>query len=114
MDGPQPGHKARVKTHFPTRLRIMLETNAARDKAEVLLAGLLNAQVAMKQHTTNPVSSRIACPASMDRAIASTRRLIDSLNDALRLAEDDLGDETMSLLDEIDVEPDDGSETGRA
>lgn len=102
MDGLEAKSKEKGRIHFPTRLRIMLETNAARDKAEVLLSGLINAQTAMSRHDVAPVSSRIVSRSSIDRAIASTQRLIDSLNTALDMAQDDLRDDRMSILDEID------------
>jgi hypothetical protein len=102
MDGPDAQSKENGKKHFPTRLRIMLETNAARDKAEVLLSGLINAQTAMSKHDVMPVSDRIVNRSSMDKAIASTKRLIDSLNTALDMAQHDLSDDVMSILDEID------------
>ena len=105
-DSPQPAGCRRV--HFPPRLRAVLETNATRDKAEVLLASLLNAQRVADLQQARPVAgtsaggTRLVSRASMDRAIASTKRLIASLNAALSAAQGDLRDPDLSALDDGD------------
>ncbi|MCC6908408.1 MAG: hypothetical protein IT430_10740 [Phycisphaerales bacterium] len=87
---------------FGSRLRIVIETNAARDKAEVLLASLLSAQQAVDRQEPPPFSGRIVSRQSMDQAISSTKRLIASLNRALEMAQHDLRDTDLALLDELD------------
>ncbi len=92
----------RRPNRFGSRLRIVIETNAARDKAEVLLASLLNAQQAVDRQEPPPFSGRIVSRQSMDQAISSTKRLIASLNQALEMAQTDLRDADLALLDELD------------
>ena len=92
---------ARTK-RFGPRLRVVIETNAARDKAEVLLASLLSAQQAVDRQEPPPFSGRIVSRQSMDQAISSTKRLIASLNHALDMAQHDLRDADLALLDELD------------
>jgi len=87
---------------FGPRLRVVIETNAARDKAEVLLASLLSAQQAVDRQEPPPFSGRIVSRQSMDQAISSTKRLIASLNQALDMAQHDLRDADLALLDELD------------
>lgn len=87
----------------------MLETNKARDKAEILLHELMRAQKAFNQPenpdnvgtTVRGVAQRSE---SVTVAIRSTRRLIDALNRAMDLASDDLDDQDMALLDALDRE----------
>lgn len=88
--------------NFTARQRILLETNAARDKAEALLAGLLNAQQIVDRHEPQPCSARLVSRESMDRAISSTKQLIHMLNAQLDSAQHDLQDEDLSILDELD------------
>ncbi|GEM_PF-5200047 len=94
--------EVRRTNRFGSRLRIVIETNAARDKAEVLLASLLNAQQAVDRQEPPPFSGRIVSRQSMDQAISSTKRLIASLNQALEMAQTDLRDADLALLDELD------------
>lgn len=62
------------------RQRGRLSINLARDKAEVLLAGLIHAQRAFDRCEPPPCCSRIVSRRSMDQAIGSTRRLIMALD----------------------------------
>ena len=94
MDGTNPNR-------FGSRLRVLIETNAARDKAEVLLSSLLNAQQAVDRQQPPPFAGQIVSRRSMDQAISSTKRLIASLNKALEMAQHDLRDSDLDLLDEI-------------
>jgi hypothetical protein len=94
--------EARRTNRFGSRLRVVIETNAARDKAEVLLSSLLNAQQAVDRQEPPPFSGRIVSRQSMDQAISSTKRLIASLNQALEMAQHDLRDADLALLDELD------------
>ncbi|MCL4198787.1 MAG: hypothetical protein KJZ69_14965 [Phycisphaerales bacterium] len=91
----------RKRNRFGSRLRVLIETNAARDKAEVLLSSLLSAQQAVDRQQPQPFAGQIVSRRSMDQAISSTKRLIASLNQALEMAQDDLRDAELDLLDEI-------------
>lgn len=88
---------------FGSRLRVLIETNAARDKAEVLLSSLLSAQQAVDRQQPPPFAGQIVSRRSMDQAISSTKRLIASLNKALEMAQHDLRDADLDLLDELDA-----------
>lgn len=105
---PQPHDDPRS---FSGRQRVLLETNKARDKAEILLQELMRAQRAFNQ-PENPenAGATVRCVAqnseSVTVAIRSTRRLIDALNRALDLASDDIDDEDMAMLDTLDCELD--------
>ncbi len=91
----------RRRKRFGSRLRVLIETNAARDKAEVLLSSLLSAQQAVDRQQPRPFAGQIVSRRSMDQAISSTKRLIASLNQALEMAQQDLRDADLDLLDEI-------------
>jgi hypothetical protein len=93
---------ARRTPSFTPRQRAVLETNAARDRAEILLSGLLHAQRVVEKVKSARDCGRAGSRESMDRAISSTKRLIVSLDRALRMAEDDLRDEAMDVLDAPD------------
>ncbi|TVQ60351.1 MAG: hypothetical protein EA379_08330 [Phycisphaerales bacterium] len=71
--------------------RVLLETNAARDRAEALLRGLLDAKAeSEKQMATfkRPDAYKaVTGKSSIDNAIASTRRLIETLNRELDRAQ---------------------------
>ncbi|MFG0328420.1 MAG: hypothetical protein ACF8PN_00855 [Phycisphaerales bacterium] len=88
---------------FSGRQRILLETNMARDKAEALLAGLINAQRVVDRQTPNDLGGDIVSRESIDRAISTTKRLIATLNESLRGAYDDLSDPELAILDELDA-----------
>jgi len=76
------------------RGRMLLETTAARDKAEALLRGLLDARSRTERRTHMPVSAG----ASIDDAIASTQQMIEALNRTICGITRDLGDD--GVLDE--------------
>ncbi|MBX3364927.1 MAG: hypothetical protein KF866_09195 [Phycisphaeraceae bacterium] len=84
------------------RQRILLETTAARDKAEALLRGLLDAKARSEKHLaesgqTDPLK-KVTGRSAMDNAIASTQRMIDSLNRALAQLKRNLTDEDFEIL----------------
>ena len=86
------------------RQRILQETGVVRDKAEALLRGLMDAKNTSERHLAS-VHERDRMKAltgrsSMDNAIASTRRMIDSLDRTLSQLKSDLSDEDLSLLQE--------------
>ena len=89
---------------FSGRQRIFLETNMARDKAEALLARLLNAQRVLDAQSLPLRRGDIVSRRSMDQAISSTKRIIETMNEELRQACDDLYDDALKVLDEFDAE----------
>ncbi len=90
------------------RQRILLETNALRDKAEALLKGLLEAKRVTERELAKfnrPDAMRMVTGrTSIDDGIASTRRMIETLNRSLAQAKRDLDDEDIALLDDLDAE----------
>ncbi len=84
------------------RERILQETAAVRDKARSLLQGLIEAKCASEQHLSqinqlDPLKRLTGC-SSMDNAISSTRRMIDSLDRAMEQLRTDLTDEDLALM----------------
>lgn len=84
------------------RQRILQETSLVREKAEALLKGLMEAKTVSERHMAEvnqaDALKRLTGRTSMDNAIASTRRMIDSLDRALGSLKKDLTDEDMALL----------------
>ena len=82
--------------------RILLETNAAREKAEALLHGLMDA----KRQTETQLASlkradaykTVTGRSAIDNAIVSTKRLVESLNRAVAQARRE-SDEDLDLSD---------------
>ncbi len=71
--------------------RIVLETNAARDRAEALLQRLLEAKSECEREMSDlrrtDVYKTVTGRSAIENAIASTRRMIDTLNHALEQAQ---------------------------
>lgn len=71
--------------------RVVLETNAARDRAEALLRGLMDAKAESEKQMAafkRPDAYKaVTGKSSIDNAIASTRRLIETLNRELDRAQ---------------------------
>ncbi len=90
--------------------RILLQTNVARDKAEALLEGLLRARTEAQRcpaETNEPPTARVPIASvAMDRAIDATGTLIDRLNRVMVMAEDELNEQVIDLLDEAVAELD--------
>lgn len=84
------------------RQRILQETTQVREKAEALLRGLMEAKTVSEKHLADvrqtDAMKRLTGKSSMDNAIASTRRMIDSLDRALGTLKKDLTDEDLALL----------------
>jgi len=84
------------------RQRILQETTLVREKAEALLRGLMEAKTVSEKHLADvnqaDALKRLTGRSSMDNAIASTRRMIDSLDRALGTLKKDLTDEDVALL----------------
>ncbi len=78
--------------------RLRLRTNALRDRAETLLASLLNAQRAIDRSEPPPVCARIRSRDGMHRAITATKRFIDTLNSVLAADDSTALEEELSAL----------------
>jgi hypothetical protein len=82
--------------------RILLETTAARDKAEALLRGLMDAKATSERHLEQikqPDAMKLVTGKSaMDNAIASTQRMLESLNRALTDLHEGLDEQDLDLL----------------
>ncbi len=80
--------------------RRMLQTNLARDKAEALLEGLKRARAEAEDRIVgadNLDPQRIEQGRhAMQRAIEAAQRMVDSLNSAMDVLDDDLTDENLS------------------
>lgn len=86
-----------------TRQRILREHSAAREKAQTLLRGLLDAKAS--SHRALGDAARPAGPTvcrGLEAAIASTRRLVETYTRTLEALHRDLSDEDLRLLDEPD------------
>lgn len=84
------------------RQRILQETGVVREKAEALLRGLMEAKSTSERHLS-AVHERdrmksLTGRSSMDNAIASTRRMIDSLDRTLGQLKRDLSDDDLALM----------------
>lgn len=89
-----------------TRQRLLLETNALRDKAEALLKGLEDAKRITERELArfNRVDAMecVRGRSSLDQGIVSTRRMIETLNQSLANTEQRFDDDDLALLDEIE------------
>ncbi len=103
------------------RQMILLETNAARDKAEALLRGLLTAkeeaEKQLAEHDQRDPITVVTGESAIDKAINSTRKMIQTLNRRMAEARRDLHDVDMAILDEmadspLDVEGESGTLNG--
>jgi hypothetical protein len=85
--------------------QILLETAATRDRAEALLRTLLDCKAQSERNlaelkqpdTFKSVTGRSA----LDNAIASTQRMVESLNRVINHARKELSEEDLALLDEV-------------
>ena len=97
-----------MSTTMTERQRIMLETNALRDKAEALLKGLVDAKSVTERemarlNRSDPMRL-VTGKTSIDDGISSIKRMIETLNRSLAQARRDLDDDDIALLDELDAE----------
>lgn len=82
--------------------RIVLQTNLARDKAEVLLQGLIEVRDQATEQSCEVLTATGGQPIgreTLDRAIESARRVISQLNRAMEMAELGLSEEAGDALD---------------
>lgn len=82
-----------------------LQTNIARDRAEALLEGLVEVREHARRQYREAVSEskrifRADPTILLDRAIDSTRVLIDRLNNAMSITDDPDQAHTLAMLDE--------------
>lgn len=91
-----------------TRQQVLLETHAARQRAAELLKSLQCAQIECENHLKADqradVVKSVTGRSSIEAAIASTRRMIETLDRALEDARNTLCDADQDLLDEIEAE----------
>ncbi len=90
------------------RQRILLEFNTARDQAEALLRGLLDAKAQSEKHLAElrqpDALKAVTGKSAMDNAIASTQRMIETLNRATSELKKDLSEEDLAALREAENE----------
>ncbi len=87
------------------RQRILVETTDARDKAQTLLRGLLDARTTCERHISEGNGSsdllkRVTGQSSIDNAIASTQQMVEALNRAINQFTRELTDEDLTMLEE--------------
>lgn len=86
------------------RQRILLETTSARDQAEALLRSLLDAKAQSEKRLAELKQSdsvkAVTGRSAMDNAIASTQRMIETLNRALTQMKRDLSDADLAAMDD--------------
>lgn len=86
------------------RQRILIETAQARDKAETLLHGLIEARASsetrLAQLNQRDIMKKVTGSSSIDNAIDSTRRMIESLNRTLESFRREIADEDLGLIEE--------------
>lgn len=104
--------KLTMSTTMTDRQMILLETNAARDKAEALLRGLMQAKEEaerrLAEHDQRDPIAVVTGRSSLEKAIDATRKMIVTLNRRMAEARRDLHDADMAILDELadaDFEP---------
>lgn len=84
------------------RQRILQDAAGVRDKAQALLRGLVEARATSERHLGANASSdplkKVTGKSSMENAIASTKRLVDSLDRTLEQLKKELSDEDAAGL----------------
>jgi len=82
--------------------RILVETVGRRDEAEALLRALVDAKASSEKNLAEIRQSdfmkKVTGKSSMDNAIASTQRLIESFNRVIGDLKANLSDEDLALL----------------
>ncbi|MCE7972447.1 MAG: hypothetical protein DYG93_12415 [Leptolyngbya sp. PLA2] len=85
------------------RHQVLIETAAARDKAEALLRGLQEARARSERHLREigqtDAMKAVTGKSSIENAIASTQRMIDTLNRSLVQLKKELTDEDLVLIE---------------
>lgn len=87
-----------------SRQRILREHTSARDKAETLLRGLLDAKASTDKAMSGGASkAHTGGPRGLECAIASTRRLVEAYTRTLEAMHRELSEEDLVLLDEVEA-----------
>lgn len=85
------------------RHQVLIETAAAREKAEALLRGLQEARARSERHLREigqtDAMKAVTGRSSIENAIASTQRMIDTLNRSLVQLKQGLTDEDLALIE---------------
>lgn len=88
--------------------RMLVETTARRDEAEALLRSLLDAKSSSEKNLAQlgqaDLMKKVTGRSSLDNAIASTQRLVESFNRVLGGLRDNLEEGDLELLAEIEAE----------
>jgi len=86
------------------RQRILQDAAGVRDKAQALLRGLVEARVVSERHLGSGVEmdamKRVTGRSSMENAIASTKRMVESLERTLEQLKKELSEEDAAGLKE--------------
>lgn len=88
--------------------RMLVETTARRDEAEALLRSLLDAKHASERNLAQlgqpDLVKQVTGRSSLDNAIASSQRLVESFNRVLSNLRDNLDEADLELLEEIEAD----------
>ncbi len=88
------------------RSKMMVETQTQRDRALKLLDALRQAKTRSEENLTRlnqtDLLKKVTGASSMDNAIASTQRLIDSFNRVLDQLRDELDEEDLAMLGDLE------------
>ncbi|GAB4385262.1 MAG: hypothetical protein Kow0022_10450 [Phycisphaerales bacterium] len=88
------------------RSKMMVETQAQRDRAVQLLEALRQAKMRSENNLSKlnqtDILKKVTGSSSMDNAIASTQRLIDAFNRVLEQLHDELDEADLALLGDLE------------
>lgn len=91
------------------RQRMLIEATAKRDEAEALLRTLLDAKATSERNLRDigrdDMVKRVTGRSSLDRAVASAQRLLESFNRVLGDLRRELDEEDLRLLASLEGEP---------
>lgn len=89
--------------------RMLIDATAKRDEAEALLRTLLDAKATSERNLRDigrdDLVKRVTGRSSLDRAVASAQRLLESFNRVLSDLRRELDDEDLRLLASLEAEP---------
>ncbi|MEL6740176.1 MAG: hypothetical protein AAFP26_05940 [Planctomycetota bacterium] len=89
--------------------RMLIEATTKRDEAEALLRTLLDAKATSERNLRDigrdDMVKRVTGRSSLDRAVASAQRLLESFNRVLGDLRRELDEEDLKLLASLDAEP---------
>lgn len=106
---PRSSDQSMVEDEFMTmtqRSKMMVETEAQRDRALKLLDALRQAKSRSEENLARlnqtDLLKKVTGASSMDNAIVSTQRLIDSFNRVLAQLRDELDEEDLAMLGDLE------------